>query len=356
MGFFGKLFGEKNNVAALVNSYMTSNVAPDDAMTSLKTIKDENLVRLLIQALQDEKWGNRRRRAANALGEVGDKTAVKSLVQTLNDLDVMLRKATAGALIKIGDADSVEALIKSLQDTDRGVRMLSASALGKIGDSRAVEPLMHALSDKEEDVRWYSAIALGEIGDSRSIETLSRALHDKSELVCQSAQDALKKMNVIIEEQNDLVSFKNIKLFEELLLTKYNILNKTYTGIIEPSTYIDILGKIEEEISIYLNIGKTMAHESVFRIAVFPKNKSPQSSRACIEFIGLGVFNQDPSKYLQEQCVTAKDIGLIKGRIMSRLISTGRLTASAKDYKPVTVNQLRNKIKQRKQELGLKGN
>ena len=68
------------------------------------------------------------------------------------------------------------------------------------------------------------------------------------------------------------------------------------------------------------------------------------------------MFNQDPSAYLREQCVTADDIGLVKGRIMSRLQSTGRLTASAKNYEFVSINDLRKRIKQRQLELGLKEN
>jgi len=336
MGFFGKLFRKKNSIEKLVNEFMSSNKAPSEEINLLINIKDTRVVKLLIQALHDNNWGNRRRRAANALGELGDKSAVEPLIQALKESDVQIRRAAAGALEKVGNAEAVEA----------------------IGDSRAVEYLIQALMDKEEDVRWYSAMALGEIGDQRALEPLTQALRDKSEIVRQYAQDALKKMKAMgkemVEENNDSISFDNVKLFEKLLFTKYNILNETWHGIIEPNTYIDILSKVDEHISIYLNVGKTFVHDSVFRIAVFPKGQSPQSSRDCTEFIGLGVFNQDPSAYLREQCVTADDIGLIKGRIMSRLQSTGRLTASAKDYEFVSINDLRKRIKQRQLELGLK--
>jgi len=358
MGFLGKLFRKKNSIEKLVNEFMSSNKAPSEEINLLINIKDTRVVKLLIQALHDNSWGNRRRRAANALGELGDKSAVEPLIQALKESDVQIRRAAAGALEKVGNAEAVEALIQSLKDTDKSVRMVSAKALGKIGDSRAVEYLIQALMDKEEDVRWYSAMALGEIGDQRALEPLTQALRDKSEIVRQYAQDALKKMKAMgkemVEENNDSISFDNVKLFEKLLFTKYNILNETWHGIIEPNTYIDILSKVDEHISIYLNVGKTFVHDSVFRIAVFPKGQSPQSSRDCTEFIGLGVFNQDPSAYLREQCVTADDIGLIKGRIMSRLQSTGRLTASAKDYEFVSINDLRKRIKQRQLELGLK--
>jgi hypothetical protein len=358
MGFFGKLFRKKNNIEKLVNEFMSSNKAPSEEINPLINIKDTRVVKLLIQALHDNNWGNRRRRAANALGEFGDKSAVEPLIQALKQSDVQIRRAAAGALAKVGNAEAVEALIQSLKDTDKSVRSLSANALGKIGDSRAVEHLIQALIDTEEDVRWYSVMALGEIGDQRALEPLTQALHDKSEIVRQFAQDALKKMKAMgkemVEENNDYISFDNIKSFEKLLFTKYNILNETWHGIIEPNTYIDVLSKVDEHISIYLNVGKTVVHDSVFRIAVFPKGQSPQSSRDCTEFIGLGVFNQDPSAYFREQCVTADDIGLIKGRIMSRLVSTGRLTASAKDYEFVSINDLRKRIKQRQLELGLK--
>ena len=168
MGFFGKLFRKKDNIEKLVNEFMSSNQAPSEEINSLINIKDTRVVKLLIQALHDNNWGNRRRRAANALGKLGDKSAVEPLIQALKESDVQIRRAAAGALEKVGNAEAVEALIQSLKDTDKSVRLLSANALGKIGDSRAVEHLIQALMDKEEDVRWYSAMALGEIGDQRA--------------------------------------------------------------------------------------------------------------------------------------------------------------------------------------------
>ena len=70
----------------------------------------------------------------------------------------------------------------------------AAEALGEIGDARAVEPLILALKDEYWEVRRRAAEALGEIGDARAVEPLKKALNDESRGVREAARDALEKI------------------------------------------------------------------------------------------------------------------------------------------------------------------
>lgn len=131
--------------------------------------------------------------AAEALGRIGDASAVKSLIKALGDGYESVRQSAAEALAKIG-FPAVEPLIRALGDGDEGVRWGAAELLGKIGDSRAVEPLIKALGDDKDYVRRDVAKALGKIGDARAVESLISALGDKAWDVRSSAVEALGKI------------------------------------------------------------------------------------------------------------------------------------------------------------------
>jgi len=75
-------------------------------------------------------------------------------------------------------------LIEALKDGDSDVRGSAANALGKIGDKSAVPQLIEALNfdhstdffDDSTEVRRAAAEALGEIGDESAIKPLKARL------------------------------------------------------------------------------------------------------------------------------------------------------------------------------------
>jgi HEAT repeat protein len=76
------------------------------------------------------------------------------------------------------------------------LRASAASALGEIGDKRAVKPLIEALRDEDEGVRGRAAVALGEIGDKRAVKPLKNLLWSfgEKESVQMYASKALRKL------------------------------------------------------------------------------------------------------------------------------------------------------------------
>ena len=73
----------------------------------------------------------------------------------------------------------IEGLIKNLKHKNLNIRRRAAGALGRLGDSRAVEPLIGILTDTgivlEKDSLYLQgdvAKALGEIGDERAVKAL----------------------------------------------------------------------------------------------------------------------------------------------------------------------------------------
>ncbi len=100
------------------------------------------------------------------------------------------------ALIKTASA-AVGPLIQALGSApETSAREHAATALGRIGDRRAVESLIAALDggSAEAEVCAACAEALGAIGDARATEALVGLLGSESQWVCKEAAMALERL------------------------------------------------------------------------------------------------------------------------------------------------------------------
>lgn len=121
-------------------------------------------------------------KAAQALGEMGDKTAVDPLVEAMSDESAVVREMTVQALGKIGDKRAFEALKTALDDEVHAVRLETVKALGQVKDEQAIVPLVKALADA--DLLPDAANALGAIAKP---ELVDKALEDNSEVLKRSS-------------------------------------------------------------------------------------------------------------------------------------------------------------------------
>src|SRR5262245_48920882 len=154
--------------------------------------------------------------AAYALGFIGDRRALETLVASLADGDAHIRQAAALAIGAIGEHENrgsflargraagikgspvifgyegaIAALAVALRDGDHRVRLTAADSLGKLGDQRGVEPLMGVLADEAPEVRAQAACALWALCDRRAVPPLLSALGDDDPKVRQGSIRAL---------------------------------------------------------------------------------------------------------------------------------------------------------------------
>src|SRR2546426_7421084 len=94
----------------------------------------------LLAELRSKDKGNRRD-AANQLGAMRARGALRALVEALSDKEAKVREAAAFALGQIADPAATGLLIPLLADHDSEVRAAAAFALGMIGDRKAVQAL-----------------------------------------------------------------------------------------------------------------------------------------------------------------------------------------------------------------------
>jgi HEAT repeat protein len=145
-----------------------------------------------VQRLTDM-HANMRQVAAEALGQLGDATASKSLLQRLNDQDADVRKAVLLALGKIADnsvLDAVAAVFhKPLEK--RPVRMAAAAVLLKFNRDDGLSLLAEFASSNNSNIRQELAETLGAFSIAASNQLLATLLEDKNFEVKLSAIQSL---------------------------------------------------------------------------------------------------------------------------------------------------------------------
>jgi hypothetical protein len=121
-----------------------------------------------------------RRDAANALGGMRARRAVRALVDTLSDKEPSVREASAFALGQISDPAATGLLIPLLADSNADVRASAAYALGMIGDRKGLRALSYSLGDSDSGVRSSAIFALGLMQDEEAVDEIIEALDDSS--------------------------------------------------------------------------------------------------------------------------------------------------------------------------------
>lgn len=192
---------------------------------NIQALESDGNVEALIKIMANQEDPQARKAAAEALGNIGDPTAVEPLIAVLNDTwseyqgthdaavnalakigapavepltaalrtakrtdnawadpDLNLRAGTSRALGEIGDPRAIDVLIRTLPDNIPAVRQNAARALGNIGGG-AVDRLIELLKSSEAIMRWGAASGLGESGDPRAVQPLVDAIGDTHELV-----------------------------------------------------------------------------------------------------------------------------------------------------------------------------
>ncbi len=182
-----------------------------DAAFALGRLGDKRAVDSLILALEDENE-DVRSFAVFALGKIGDPRAVEPIIQILEE--ERADWSTIGiALSRLRDNRAVEPLIEALKKVTRYIEEIKkenpsielkkidyeylrgrwslADTLGDLGDKKVVEPLLEVLDDEDPDLREIAAMALGKIGDKKAITIVLERMKDEEQEIKNAVEKAL---------------------------------------------------------------------------------------------------------------------------------------------------------------------
>jgi HEAT repeat protein len=133
--------------------------------------------------------------AAEALGMIGDTSAIPVLKTTLNDTSPWVRIEAAGALATMGDNSGIPLLIRVAKD-EGPTGVVSCHALNnlwKVNSSSAIPILATGLRSRNWRLRQIIVRKLGEIGNRTAIPILTSLLEDDINLA-EDAKEAIQKI------------------------------------------------------------------------------------------------------------------------------------------------------------------
>lgn len=104
----------------------------------------------VVRVLRESPDMRARRSAAEYLGRMGDRRALKPLLRSLEVSDLLLKNLAVKALALLGDPAAAPALFElAASAASPGVRVTAMSALGDLGDRRSVGLIVELLLDDE---------------------------------------------------------------------------------------------------------------------------------------------------------------------------------------------------------------
>lgn len=140
-----------------------------------------------------------RRQAAATLARLQDSRATAELIHQIEDHPDLLEEETVEALGTLGNPSAIPALIRTLQSPRAILRRAAARSLGRVGvgDARAVEALVAAAGDPDDvDLRRVALQSLRVLGAQEGAEVMRRAVHDPHPSVRIAAAEAIAELEL----------------------------------------------------------------------------------------------------------------------------------------------------------------
>ena len=222
---------------------------------------------LLIKPKDDDRDAdalvNLRSMCVKAIANYKDTSTVSSLLYCMNNKDehYKVRLACADALGRIGDRYAVKPLIDLVEDDEEKSVYLKESAtfaLGLLGDTSAIDPLVsileskHGLLDKFAFLKEKIVEALGKlnINNKKVMKALKNSLMDTSPMVRINAIEAI--MNSGDEESVELIrpSLKDDDndVKKNALIALYNLMGRDILDEVISLPYSDYLKKEAQDL------------------------------------------------------------------------------------------------------------
>ena len=219
-------FYEKEEIIEIYNYILVNSTEPETLTGVVKLLdsyKNPETLAILVDILilknklEDvENLINIRVLCAKAISNYKDYSTVQALLFCLNNKDenYKIRLACADALGRIGNKYAVSSLINIVQDEDEKsvyVKESATFALGILGDTSAIDPLVSILDAKHNFLGKFSFLkekiveALGKlnINNAKVLNVLKKSLMDASPIVRINSIEAL--MNSEYEEAEQLI-------------------------------------------------------------------------------------------------------------------------------------------------------
>lgn len=170
---------------------------------AISNYKDPSTVMILLDCLNNKKENYKVRLAcADALGRIGDKYAVKPLIDVVEDEDeksIYLKESATFALGLLGDTSAIDPLVSILESKQGFIDKFTflkeriVEALGKLNfnNKNVLKALKSSLMDPSPIVRINAIEAIMNSGDDDAVNLIRPCLNDDDDEVKKNALIAL---------------------------------------------------------------------------------------------------------------------------------------------------------------------
>jgi len=249
----------------------------------LKIQKDIDELIKILKKLGSKRW-RARYEIIKALKEIGNREVSEIFIfHALNDKNSHVRDISVDSLVDLGEPVIV-IFIKALADNKSIVRKNAAEALGRIGDKKALKPLLKSLKDEDYRVISTSIISLCKIGDEKSIKPIINAFTNINKHVEENEDKKyVKKLsNTVFEHLIELLNSKNSSIRIEVAFSLANTNINEYLEENEDKKYVKKFTNtlVEQLIKLLKNKNPSIRIEAAFSLA---KIKTERSIDAIIE-------------------------------------------------------------------------
>ncbi len=150
------------------------------SIAGLLTRTGESGIPALLSMLKDERWYVVRN-MVTILGEIASPSALRSLQTTAAHAEPKVRKEVIKSLLKISPQGAENTFVSMTSDPDDDVVRLAIHSLGSMRSKSAVRPLLEIVNEsdpflKELPLKKQAILAIGRIGEKQATESLTRLL------------------------------------------------------------------------------------------------------------------------------------------------------------------------------------
>ena len=261
--------------AALVSARDTASRMA--AVGDLGRSRDPKALEPLLAALRDPhrdvRWA-----AIEALGDLGDRRAVASLVQYLRRKEAYRwgKRLIANALGAIGGGDAVEALTALLADADPFVRRVAALAILRRGDVALLGRLAEVLRENPDDhlatvKREFARVRDG-VGGRTAVAArapIPAPLRPREwvglKVGATMVADAVERLGTPLQRTADSLLFRGDQVPSPLRAESL-VLNAASDGLIESIFVFPVWGTLDRDARAVLGQGRLMTYGEFLRV------------------------------------------------------------------------------------------
>jgi len=176
---------ERSRMILATYSHANSPLQRSHAIEAIADADQISAVKFVLEGLNDKYWGVRFT-ACMAIMELRYHPGKSRLIPLLSDPDKSVRAAAAGALHVLGDKKHTSCLGEFLFDKNPTVRKNTATVLGRMGDPGAVKRLRTCLREDDFSLRIQVLEAMTLLGNGRATRlmiTSCRSVYDDESIL-----------------------------------------------------------------------------------------------------------------------------------------------------------------------------